>query len=386
MTGAVATCLEFTVNAKVILDQMKLLLSVSPSNPTGHLAMANVLFEAREGKLWATGMDGQLSVRRLLTADTVSAEGRGLIPAAKLSAVLKEMGDETVSITFDENDHAMIRGEYSKLRIPGEDPGDFPEFEKITKAVGVDFHPAVLASMINHVSFAASEEPGRFAFDGIHLLISKTVVRMTATDSRRLATGVIKRPTGVKKTVQAVVPTKAMILIRKLLEGLEESEVLVDLTIGSFAMSLTTAKTFILVRLREGEYPPMDKVLEMEWPLKIKVGRERLSKCLKKASLALGRDSRAVLFKFRKEELELTARDAEVGESEVTLPTDYTGDEMMIGFSSDSILDMLKVLEKPSAFLNLGGSRGPLMCRENDVHGAKYKFIIMGMTMGGASE
>lgn len=386
MSGAVATCLEFTANAKVILDQLKLLLSIVPTNPTGHLTLTNVLFESSGDTVVATGMDGLVAIRQVLSVESVTSEGKGLVLGSKLNAVLKELGDETFTLTFDENDHAIVKSEGSKLRIPSEDPNDYPEISVPTKAVEVAFKPAVLASLISRVSFSASEESGRFAFDGVNLTFEPSSVRAVATDSRRLAMGTIKMTTGVKKATSATIPTKAMSVIRKILDALSDYEATVGLTIGKDAVRLVTASTTVVSRLREGEYPPLDRVLELEWPWKVKVGRERLIKCLKKASLALGKSSRCVVFKFKKEELELVARDAEVGEAEVSLPSDYTGDEMTIGFSGDSVLDMLKALAKPSAFLNLGGNRGPVMCREDDEHGSKFKYIVMGMTSGGAGE
>lgn len=386
MSVAAVACLEFTANAKVILDQLKLLLSIVPTNPTGHLTLTNVLFESKDGTVVATGMDSLLAIRQVLTVDSVTSEGKGLVLGSKLNAVLKELGDETFSLTFDENDHAIVKSEGSKLRIPSENPNDYPEIETPAKATVIEFKPPVLASLISRVSFSASEEAGRFAFDGVNLALEKTFVRVVATDSRRLAMGTIRMETGIKKKINATVPTKSMSMIRKILEALSDHETKIGLSISTNAIRLATSSTTVVSRLRDGEYPPIDRILELEWPWKVKVGRERMVKCLKKASLALGKSTRCVVFKFKAGELELIARDAEVGEAEVSLPTDYTGDEMTIGFSGDSVLDMLKALTKPSAFLNLGGTRGPVMCREDDEHGSKFKYIVMGMTAGGAGE
>ena len=82
---------------------------------------------AKDNVLTLLATDLEAGVRYQVTAVQVEEEGEALIPADRLSGIVRESGDEE-SITLEtEKDLCHVRGAGSHFKIFGYDPAEYPD-------------------------------------------------------------------------------------------------------------------------------------------------------------------------------------------------------------------------------------------------------------------
>ena len=120
------------------------------------------------------------------------------------------------------------------------------------------------------------------------------------------------------------------------------------------------------------------------------VSTDDLSHAVRRVSLlASDRYGRSVRVGLSKGKLDLSSK-TEMGEAQETLPVDYDGDEMEIGFNARYLLDYLQAVGSPSVRLELNPSRPgtdgkveagdkPGQFRPEPQGDGDYRYIVMPM-------
>ena len=70
---------------------------------------------------------------------------------------------------------------------------------------------------------------------------------------------------------------------------------------------------------------------------------------------------------------------SEAGESEETLPIEYSGEAMKIGFNSQYLLEFLGVADSEMVELDLQGEDSAGQLRIADAEGYDYRYVVMPM-------
>ena len=73
----------------------------------------------------------------------------------------------------------------------------------------------------------------------------------------------------------------------------------------------------------------------------------------------------------------MTSADSENGLATEDINTEYTGDEMEIGFNSKYILEMINNLEDENIFLNFSDSSSPVIATESSNPNLIYVLMPM---------
>ena len=87
--------------------------------------------------------------------------------------------------------------------------------------------------------------------------------------------------------------------------------------------------------------------------------------------------SPAIKFKLLKDIMNMTSADSENGLATEDINTEYTGDEMEIGFNSKYILEMINNLEDDEITLHFKDSASPVTAIEENNPGLIYVLMPM---------
>jgi DNA polymerase-3 subunit beta len=351
--------------------------TVVPQRTTIPAIMNVKVTAAQEGKaggfLELACTDLEFGLKYRLPAE-VKDEGTVVLPAARMSGILRESGDD--EITIDADGHlAHLRTSDADFKVVGIDPADFPTIPAFEDRGAVQVATGDLGEMIRKTQFAVSTEAVRYALTGQLFEIKGKEVRMVASDGKRLAY-IRSRATGKSETkdVRVIVPTKTMNLLDKVLTDEEES---VALNIEETQIRLKTSRAVIFSRLIEGNFPDYEAVIPSDRDKKIVLEREKLLSAVRKASLMTTDKTRAVRFDFKKGRLILFTRTQDVGEARVEIPIQYAGDEVDIVFNPDYVADYLKVVTDESVELHLKDKASAGVFRS----GKDYQYVLMPLTV-----
>ncbi len=334
-----------------------------------------VKLTAADGRLTLAATDMEVGVRLTVDQVDVQQDGEALIPADKLTQIVRACEDPT--FTIETEDHAVhIRAADSHFKVFGYDPKEAPPVRDFGDAtVDCEVAADVLAKVTTRTLFAAAVEHSRYAINGVLFERDGKRLRLVATDGRRLAVATGSCKTAAEGSSSCIVPTKALVLVNKLLDdpdapirvAIEDNQILFAVGEGADAAVLSS-------NLVEGAFPPFDDVIPKDQDKKASFDAGALSSAIRRAALLTNEESKGVRLKFDKHQLTLTSRAPEMGEAEVQLGLDnYEGEPLEIGFNPGFITDALKVVDSGDVIIELKAPNKPGVLKT----GNDFTYVLM---------
>lgn len=316
-------------------------------------ALTCVKLTATGDTLTAAATDLEVAVRASTAKVEVQTPGEALIPADKLSQIVRESVDPTLEIEVAE-DAAEIRSQDARFKIFGYPVTEFPPVPEFTGEADFEVAASELHRLIAQTVFATARELSRYGIPGILLEREGNKLVVVATDGRRLAMskGTCKA-TRSDETAKygAIVPTKALTIILRLFSDAEQT---VRVKIADNQILFATDDAMLATNLVEGSFPPYRDVIPKDGNKKATLATDVLASAVRRAALLTNEETKGVRLAFGPEGLTLSSRAPEMGEAEikVALPR-YDGDPLDIGFNPQFILDALKVVEAAEVTIDL---------------------------------
>jgi len=323
--------------------------------------LANILLQTTENALVLTATDLDVGIQCRVPLTQTAEHGAVTLPARKLTTIIKELPNDTVTLEAKKNQTVIVRCGTSNFRIPGLPAEDFPTLPETTSTEGVSLPQGALKALIAKTGYAMSMEETRFILNGALITTQKNTLSIVATDGRRLATASAALTTG-KGSIQAVIPAKTMRELGRLLPESEE-EVSVAL-LKDNQMTFRFGGVSIVTRLIEGQFPQYEKVIPSPTKQTISCGRQTLMDAVRRASLMTTATSQAVLFELGPNRLIVSKESADTGSAREELAVDYSGEPMTVAFNPEFWLDVLKVLDVDEVTIEIAGPDRPAVIRQ----------------------
>jgi DNA polymerase-3 subunit beta len=299
---------------------------------------------AKAGGVEIAGTDLEVAVRCRLRDDVeVKEEGEAVVPAALLANVLREVGDERVSLSASKQKLALeTDGGFFELECV--DPAEYPEIPEFPSAAAWSVAAEDLQALVRKTIFAAGKEAARFVLNGVRIVAEQDSLRFVATDGRRLATlcRPLERKNGREgKAVTAIIGVKGLQHIERLAAAAGGS---VELALADRFVAARTADAEVVSRVMEGTFPDHEQIIPKDCPREAKLPAGVFASKLRQARQFASQETQSVALRFRPGELAVVAAGGD-GRAEVKLGVDYDGAEEKLGFNPGFLLDGLKAAE-----------------------------------------
>jgi DNA polymerase-3 subunit beta len=185
---------------------------------------------------------------------------------------------------------------------------------------------------------------------------------------------------GMANGYRALLPRKAMGEILKLAQD-ASADAVVDFSGDDNHLFFQLGDRLLLSRKLTGNFPDFERVLPKEQPNSIAVNREEFRKAIERVSQFSDERSRAIRVQAVAGEVKIHSSLSETGESEESLPVEYEGGAVEIGFNAGYLLDFLRAVpEEQVAFHfkdpNSAGELRPVAAKDGNY---KYRYVVMPM-------
>jgi len=364
--------MRFTCSREKLLGGLQIVGSVVSTRGMKPV-YESVLIRSRDGALEMMGTDLEVAIRFHLTDKDgdirIEEAGALVVPAARLTAILREVKDDLLNFVWEQN-VLTISCVGSRFRIMGLPEEEFPEIPDFPEQAPVTVPSAIFKRMVARTSFAAAREKMRYALNGVLFLLKDDRLQMVGTDGRRLAhtSHAIENKTGAD--LRAIVPTKGMTQIAKVIGEEEET---IDLALSNNQLAARTEHAVVVSRILEGSFPPFQDVIPLNCECRARMKREDLIAAVRKAALLTNKESQSVRWAFGEGELILTARAAEVGEAHVSLAIEYEGEPAEIALNPAYVLDGLAVIEDETVTFEFRNPSSPSKMTD----GEEFTYVVM---------
>lgn len=367
---------------KVLCDREKLREGLALANnvipsksPKPILTHVCVVATADALELIGTDLDVSL---RFSISDGVKVVDPGavVVPARVFHDFVRDFSGESVEIDTSESNCVLRCGD-DTAELVTSDADEYPVVPRFDDAGAYSLQAGTFTALVNKTAFAAAREQGRYAMHGVLVEVGDGILKMVATDGRRLALAhapmdTFDRTAAANKP--AIVPTKGMQLFcRVMSDPLDQ----VKLSFADNQIGLKTRNAEVFARLLDGEFPRYSAVIPAESRNFCEAEASLLERKIRLVANVTGEEARAVRFSIRGGHLELFGQSAGRGEARAHMEIDYRGTDAEIAFNPDFVIDGLKNSETGRIKLefNEKTSPGKFLLGEN------YIYVVMPITV-----
>jgi DNA polymerase III subunit beta len=352
--------MKIRVAQESLLEGIQIVQNIVSSRATLPI-LSNMLIETRGNKLRLNTTDLDIGISCEIPVESLE-EGAITIPAKRFSDIIRELPAGEIMITTKKNNQVDIEGNKCRFRLTGMPKEEFPKFPEFKDKEVLKMEQAVFKEMLRMTAFAVSHEEARYVLNGLLLEVDGDLIKVVATDGRRLAKIEKRLATPVKKEVKAIIPIKA---VQEITRNLGD-EGNISFVMGVNQLLFDIDGTLIATRLIDGEFPNYNQVIPPSVTPKIKITTQLLLSAIRRANLLTTPDFQAIKFEVFSDKLVVSKTTPDVGESREEVGIEYGGKELVIGFNPQFFIDALKNINEESLFLELTGPDKVGVFRIND--------------------
>jgi DNA polymerase-3 subunit beta len=371
--------MEFTVSKADLVRELNLSQGVVEKRTTIPI-LSNVLMEAQGDRVQLTATDLELGIRSFCPAK-VTRDGAGTVPVRRLLDYVRLLPDGDLNVKFLENDWASITCGRSRTRIAGISRESFPELPQMPEPVA-EIPAGLLASMIAKTIFAISAEESRFTLNGALLQLKEQGMIMVATDGHRLAyVETTDSATGVRSPYRALLPRKAMGEVLRL-TGESGQGATIRFAGDENHLFFQFGDRLLISRKLTGTFPDYERVLPKEHKVTVILGRDEIRAAVERVAQFADERSHAIRMQLCPGEVKVLSSLSDTGESEESVPAEYDGSALDIGFNAQYLLEFLRTIAQPQVTFSLKDAHsaaevGPTAGEEPQPE--VYRYIVMPM-------
>jgi DNA polymerase-3 subunit beta len=341
--------------------------------------LSNVRIDAAKGSLALNATDMDIEIVESAGAD-VGRNGATTVPAHTLYDIVRKLPDgaQVEIATASGGGQISLTAGRSRFTLSSLPVEDFPvmaggEFSHTFKLPAAD-----LRGLIDRTRFAISTEETRYYLNGIYLHGTTTegvaVLRAVATDGHRLARVELPLPDGAGGMPGVIVPRKAVIEVRKLIEETEDD---ISVSLSDSKIKFAFDNVSLTSKLIDGTFPDYERVIPTGNDKTLEADRKALFDAVDRVSAISSEKSRSIKMSCEKGLVTLSASSPEAGSAVEEVEASYTSSALEIGFNSRYLLEIMSQIEGDAARFTMADAASPTVIR--DVADGSAVYVLMPM-------
>ncbi len=349
--------MKFSVQSGELLSRLQTMGKVV-DDKAALPVLANFLFTIKGNLLILTAANAEMRMTSSLEINNMEGDGKICIPGIKLTEYIKYLPEQPVTFSIPDGSLALeissLSGKSDQVCVAAE---DYPE-EKIDEQDirSVKISEDALLSGISSTIFATANDDLHPVMNGIYFDIEPGKVSFVATDSHKMARY-------IRTDVETGDQTASFVLNKKpanVLKGiLGRSEDMVNVSFGSRNVIFETPTYRYICRLTEGQYPQYRSVIPANNESKILVNRTDLIKAMARVSVFVDA-SRLIKCELFSNSMNISTQDLDFScSANESLPCEYEGKEMVVGFGGQHLGDALNNIASQDVEIRLSDPSKP---------------------------
>ena len=340
--------------------------------------LSNILIESiGESTIRITGTDLDVTIRCDMDAESITAGGAICVQARKLFEIARLLPDAPVSFKKEENDWVTVKCDRSKFKLVGIAKDAFPEVPQF-KSAPTKISADILKNFIDRTIFAITQEESRYTLSGAKFILDDTGAKMVTTDGHRLA--YVERKEVVKDgshdNIDTLIPRKTLAELTKLTSGFEGE---ISLGMDENHIYFEVGPRLLISRMLYGQFPNYEMVMPKNNDKLVEFDSSVLNQAIRRVALMSDERSRAIRFHLEPNQLVISSQNAEEGEANETVQTDYAGDQTDIGFNAQYLQEFLNVIGEGKIAFEFKDGNSQAQLRPTNGSEYDYKYIVMPM-------
>ena len=336
--------------------------------------LSGVLLRAEGGRLHLAATDMELSLRSSLEAQ-VDGDGAVVVPGRLLVDLVRLLPDEQVTLEYRAEEgvvHVMCGPTNASLHTYAAE--DFPRLPDLDAVGTFTVDREALLETVSRVARSASRDESRPVLTGILVRFEQGKIVMAATDSYRLS--VKETPLeGEAPELEAIIPARALGELGRIAQSGDT----VELGVHENQVVFAAEDVWLTTRRIDGQFPNYKQLLPEAFEHDVTIPRTELLDLVRRVSVMAQRNS-PLRLRFAEGELTVSAQTQDVGEARESVPVQFTGEPLEIGFNAEFLREGIESVSTDEIQLRLISPLRPgLITAEGD----DFWYLIMPIRLAG---
>jgi DNA polymerase III subunit beta len=309
--------------------------------------LSGILLRAETGRLHLAATDMELSLRSSLEAE-VDGEGAAVVPGRLLVDLVRLLPESELAIGHRvEESVVRVTSGPSTSTLHTYAAEDFPRLPEIDAVGTFSVDRESLLDTVGRVSRSASRDESRPVLTGILVRFEAGKLVMAATDSYRLA--VKETPIAADAPeLEAIIPARALGELSRIAQSGES----VELGVHDNQVVFVAGDVWLTTRRIDGQFPNYKQLLPESFEHEVTLSRRALLDVVRRVGVMVQRTS-PIQLRFGEGELTVFARTQDVGEAKESLPVEFSGEPLEIGFNAEFLREGIESIDADEIRLRL---------------------------------
>src|SRR5919205_1131929 len=330
--------------------------------------LSGVLLRAEAGRLHLAATDMELSLRSSLEAQ-VDGDGAVVVPGRLLVDLVRLLPDSEVTIEHraDENVVRITSGASSST-LHTYAAEDFPRLPDLDTVGTFTVDRESLLDTVARVARSASRDESRPVLTGILVRFEAGKLVMAATDSYRLSVKETELDGDIPE-LEAIIPARALAELSRIAQSGDTLELGVHENQVVFAAD----DVWLTTRRIDGQFPNYKQLLPESFEHELTLPRSEVLDIVRRVAVMAQRNS-PLRLRFAEGELTVAAQTQDVGEARESMPVQFSGEPLEIGFNAEFLRDGIEAVNGDELQLKLISPLRPAVLRGPT---DDYTYLIM---------
>jgi DNA polymerase III subunit beta len=309
--------------------------------------LSGVLLRAEAGRLNLAATDMELSLRSSLEAQ-IEGEGSVVVPGRLLVDLVRLLPENEVMFEHRAEENVLhVTCGPSSATLNTYAAEDFPRLPDLDAVGTFTVDRASFLDTVSRVARSASRDESRPVLTGILVRFEAGKLVMAATDSYRLS---VKETAleGDTPDLEAIIPARALGELARIAQDGDTVEVGVHENQVVFA----TGDAWLTSRRIDGQFPNYRQLLPEGFEHEVTLPRGEILDVVRRVGVMVQRTS-PIQLRFAEGELTVFARTQDVGEAKESVPVQFSGDPLEIGFNADFLREGIESIAADEIQLRL---------------------------------
>jgi DNA polymerase III subunit beta len=309
--------------------------------------LSGVLLRAEAGHLHLAATDMELSLRSSLEAE-VEGDGAVVVPGRLLVDLVRLLPESEVTIEHRADESVLhVTCGSSSATLHTYAAEDFPRLPDLDTVGTFTVDRQSMLDTISRVARSASRDESRPVLTGILVRFEAGKLVMAATDSYRLSV----RETGLEGDVpelEAIIPARALAELARIAQSGDT----IELGVHENQVVFAADDVWLTTRRIDGQFPNYKQLLPETFEHDVSLPRGELLDVVRRVGVMVQRTS-PIQLRFAEGELTVFARTQDVGEAKESLPVQFSGDPLEIGFNAEFLREGIESMGADEVQLRL---------------------------------
>lgn len=336
--------------------------------------LSGVLLRAETGRLHLAATDMELSLRSSLDVQ-IEGEGAVVVPGRLLVDLVRLLPENEVTIEHRVDESVVhVRSGSSASTLHTYAAEDFPRLPDLDAVGTFTVDRVSLLDTVARVARSASRDESRPVLTGILVRFEAGKLVMAATDSYRLSVKETELE-GEIRELEAIIPARALAELSRIAQSGDT----VELGVHENQVVFAADDIWLTSRRIDGQFPNYRQLLPETFEHEVTLPRGELLDVVRRVGVVVQRTS-PIQLRFAEGELTVFARTQDVGEAKESLPVQFSGDPLEIGFNAEFLREGIESIGADEIRLRLISPLRPAVI-EGDVDDPTY--LIMPIRLPG---